>query len=310
MLTPSVSVVIPTTASRERTPLLYRAIDSVVRDGGYPIVVVNGGLYREATVAILRQRGDLTCLYVQAANHVYARLVGRLHVTSEFFAMLDDDDEYLPGALPYQLAHIEDADVLVTNGYESLDGRDRMAFSDLAVIAFDPIRWLLRDSWVHGGGALYRTDRVPAHYFHTPQSMELTYTALKLALTRSLKFDNTATFRWHHRTPESLSARGSWQDGEPEALQRMMALHPPRRVRRLLAKKYAASLHRLSNAALLAGHLGAAWMWHLRSLAPVFGDWWGTVSWPGWRYLAYSRRLVARPRFAKGPRAVVEGDNS
>jgi glycosyltransferase involved in cell wall biosynthesis len=264
-----------------------------LHDGiAHPIVVVNGALYRPETLAALQRRDDLTCLYLDRGDHCAARLVGRLAVQTEFFGMLDDDDEYLPGALRYQQDHIEEADVLITNGYEHLDGHDRMAFSDLAVIRYDPIYYLLRDSWVHGGGALYRTARVPAHYFKTPHSMELTYTALKLALSRTLKFDNTVTFRWHHRTPESLSAKPSWQGGEPEALQWMMALTKPFRFQCMLAKKYAASLHRISNAELLAGRLGSAWKWHLRSLG----------TWYGWRYLTYTRRLF----LAKRPHSVLK----
>src|SRR6266404_7546383 len=83
-------------------------------------------------------------------------------IDTPFFALLDDDDETLPGALRYQRDHIQGADVLITNGFVCEDGRDRRAFQNLEVVPRDPIGHLLgANNWVHGGGALYRTARVP-----------------------------------------------------------------------------------------------------------------------------------------------------
>jgi glycosyltransferase involved in cell wall biosynthesis len=282
-MSPSISVVIPTMASIHRTPLLFRAIASVLHDGAHPIVVVNGTRYHPDTLRALQRRTDLTCFYFDRGDHCAARLVGRLAVKTEFFALLDDDDEYLPGALRYQMEHIAGADVLVTNGFVHTNGQDQIAFKDLTHVGEDPITALLGDNcWVHPGGALYRTAQVPAHYFKAPPSMELTYTALRLVLTRKFLFDNTPTFRWYHATPESLSATPHWQFGEPDAIQRMLALQPPYRFKRMLAKKYSASLHRLFNLELAAGRRRAAWKWHLRSL----------MTWYGWRYLLASRHLL------------------
>ncbi len=285
----SISVIIPTTASALRAPLLWRALHSLQdnQDGlAVPIVVVNGSRYVPEALEYLKRRRDIHCLYLDEGNHCAARLAGRQAVETDFFAMLDDDDEYLPEAMQHQLSPLlrdPSIDVVITNGVQREHGRDAIVFTDFSTFQSDPAGHLMHDSWLRGGGALFRSARVPPHYLEVPRSMELTYMALKLALSRRLHFLNVPTFRWYRDTPESLSETRDYQQGEPEAIRRMLALNPPATIRRRLAQKYAASLHHLSNSERREGHYWAAWRYHLRSLA---------ASPYGIRYLSYTRHLV------------------
>jgi hypothetical protein len=75
-------------------------------------------------------------------------------------------------------------------------------------------------------------------------------------------------------------------EGAPEAIGKMMALNPPNRIKRRLVRKYAASLHALSDWERADGNYHAAWRYHLKSLLSPYGI----------RYLSYTRHLV---RFAQ-----------
>jgi hypothetical protein len=119
--------------------------------------------------------------------------------------------------------------------------------------------------------------------------MELTYMALKLTLTRKLRFLDAPTYRWYRDGPEHQSKSKYYMEGAPEGIDRMIDLNPPMRIRRRLAQKYAASLHFLSDWERTDGNYRAAWRHHLKSLLSVYGI----------KYLAYTRHLV---RLSREPR--------
>ena len=99
-----VSVIIPTTASSERGALLRRAIRSVVDEGALPIVVVNGSRFDPRLRQDLAATASIKCLYREEGSLPAALLEGRNSVTTEFFAVLDDDDEFTSGAFRARLA--------------------------------------------------------------------------------------------------------------------------------------------------------------------------------------------------------------
>ena len=140
----------------------------------------------------------------------------------------------------------------------------------------------MKASWLNSGGILCRTVSVPPGYFEAPGLMELTYMALKLSLSRKLLFLDRPTYRWHRDGPEPLSTTKHYIEAGPSSIRQMMALNPPLRIRRSLARKYAASLHNLSDRERTEGNYGAAWRYHLRSL----------LSLHGLQYLPYTRHLV------------------
>ena len=206
-------------------------------------------------------------------------------VETEFFGFLDDDDEYLPGAVPLRLAAlVNDAslDAVITNGYRQENGQDVVQFAAFSAIQSDPLGCLMDHAWLHSGGVLFRAARVSSDYFHVPRMMELTYMALMLVLTRRLRFLDVPTYRFYSGTAESLSDTRADHRDAPEAIRQMIALRLPAHIRRRLARKYAASLHALSDLERQDGNLWAAWRYHLKSLRLRDGI----------RYLCYTRHLM------------------
>lgn len=285
---PLVSIIIPTTANALRVPYLRRAISSLVNDQGdkvLPVVAVNGSSYVPEALDELKSRRDIRFVYVEEAGTINARLAARKIVDTEFFGLLDDDDEYLPGGIDVQLRPmLEDpsVDAVVTNGFRRENGEDAVHFPAFATFQRDPLKSLMEWPWLNSGGLLCRSRTVSPGYLEVPRSMELTYMALKLALSRTLRFVDVPTYRWHRDAPEQLSRSKRYMEGAPEGIGRMIALNPPARIKRRLARKYAASLHSLSDWERSDGNYNAAWRYHLRSLCSLYGI----------RYLPYTRHLV------------------
>ncbi len=283
-----ISVIIPTCADASRAPLLWRAIGSLLSnqdDLVLPVVVVNGSRYLSEALNDLRQRRDIRCIYREEAGTTGARLAGRRAIDTEFFGMLDDDDEYLPGAAKVQIRPLlrdPSIDVVVTNGYRRENGRDALNFPEFSTFQLNPLRSLIESPWLNSGGLLCRSDTVSSSYFEVPRSMELTYMAMKLALSRKLQFLDTPTYRWHRETSEPQSRSKRYMEGAPEAIRKMLALNPPAEIARLLERKYAASLHFLSDWERTDGNYSAAWRYHLRSLFSPYGI----------KYFPYTRHLV------------------
>lgn len=285
---PKISVIIPTCADATRASLLWRAMGSLLSDQDglvLPVVVVNGTRYLPEALNALRRRRDIRCIYREEAGTTGARLAGRRAIDTEFFGMLDDDDEYLPGAAKIQISPLlEDPsiDVVVTNGYRRENGRDAVHFPEFSKFQLNPLRSLMDWPWLNSGGLLCRSETVSSSYLEVPRSMELTYMAMKLALSRKLRFVDTPTYRWHRDTPELQSSSKRYMEGAPEAIGRMLALNPPAEIGRLLQRKRAASLHFLSDWERTDGNYDAAWRYHLRSL----------LSRSGIKYFPYTRHLV------------------
>jgi len=287
-MNPLVSVIIPTCADVLRAPLLWRAIGSLLvnqDDLVLPVVAVNGSRYLPEALNALRQRRDIRCIFVEEASTTSARLAARRVVDTEFFGMLDDDDEYLPGTAKVQIGPLlgdPSIDVVVTNGYRRENGQDVLNFPEFSTFQQDPLRSLMESAWLNSGGFLCRSETVSSSYLEVPRSMELTYMAMRLALSRKLQFLDTPTYRWHRDTPRPQSRSKYYMEGAPEAIGKMLALNPPAQIKRRLARKYAASLHSLSDWERMDGNYRAAWLYHLRSLLSFYGI----------KYFSYTRHLV------------------
>lgn len=284
----TVSIIIATTASRQRSSLLLRALRSLEQQDEtlVPIVVTNGPQSSSELIGSLRRMHDIRLLQLDEGNGPNARLAGRAAVDTEFFGFLDDDDEYLPGAVKMRLRPLSDdpsIDAVITNGYVVKSSQEQVAIPDFSAIPVDPLGHLMDRNWLASCAGLYRTERLPASYLQVPRFMEFTYLALNLALSRKLKFLDVPTYRIHRDSPDSLSNAMDYARSEPKAIRQMLELNPPARIKRLLLRKYASSLHSLSDSARAAGNYRAAWRYHLRSL----------VSPSGLRYFFYTRHLVS-----------------
>ena len=297
---PVASIIIPTCANESRAPFLRRAVSSVLNGQGglvLPLLAVNGSSYLPEVLDELRRWPGVRCLYVERAGTTSARLAARRVVDTEFFGMLDDDDEYLPGGIETQVRPMlmdASVDAVITNGYRCENGQDSIHFPAFSTFCRDPLNSLMESAWLNSGAMLCRTASIPPSYLELPRSMELTYMAMKLALTRKLHFIDEPTYRLHRDAPEQLSRTKYYMEGAPDGIRRIMALNPPAHIKRRLAQKHAASLHSLSDWERRDGNYTAAWRYHLRSLFSPHGA----------RYLTYTGRLVRLPR---GPRRASAG---
>jgi glycosyltransferase involved in cell wall biosynthesis len=285
-----VCVIIPTLACRERASSLVRAIDTVVsQEGarGVPLVVVNGNRAAPEVLEHLRRRSDIRLTVLEEASLPRALHAGRVRVDAPHFAVLDDDDELLPGALRIRLdilAEAPEADVAVTNGYLEDATRRELSIDDFRQIEADPLRMLFVRHWLPPCAGLFRTSTVTAELFDDiPEYREWTYLALRLALARRIRFAARPTFVYRTDTPDSLSKSRAYCLAGPPALARMLALPLPAGVRAALRERLGVDQHCASACELGHGHYRAAWRWHWQSLRHP----------AGWRYLPYSRALLA-----------------
>ena len=284
-----VSIIMPTTASRERATSLVRAIDTVVSQHGVrgvPLVVVNGTSGAPEVLEQLRRRVDIRLTMLEEANLPAALYAGRVMVDTPYFAVLDDDDELLPGALRTRLDALEGAsgaDIVVTNGFLVGCGRCELSIRDFDKVRIDPLRTLLVNHWLPPCGAFFRTSAVTAEFFEgMPRYREWTYLALRLALSLHINFVEQPTFVYRTDTPDSLSKSRAYCLAGPSAVARMLELPLPVDVRAALRVRLAADMHSASSRELAESNYRAAWWWHGKTLAQS----------SGWRYLPYGRKLL------------------
>lgn len=283
-----VSVIIATTCEARRWDSLCRAIESVQAPNGSEVavvVVVNGQRFDPDCLAELRNRQDLRVEYLEEGSLPAALRHGRSVVGTPFFAFLDDDDEYLEGAIRSRLQPMLDdpgVDFVVTNGYHRVGGQDASAVTDVAAVLANPLRALLRENWLASCGGLFRSERISAEYFDgRTKYYEWTLLAYKLAASRRMVFVDAATYRIND-SPGSLSKSVAFREAEIAVLRQIMDLGLPPDVIRGLRAKMGRAYHGLSNYHRQEGHPRLAWRYHLASLG--FPE--------GYRFLAYSRRLL------------------
>lgn len=286
---PAVDIIIPTTAIAARASLLKRAIASI-RNASLQsvriVVVVNGGRNDRALTDWLLEQFDVHCRFEPTASLPHALLRGRECVTAPFFGTLDDDDEYLEGAIDLRLAAIarcKESALVVTNGYRHANGVDEIVYSNLSPVSTDPLTALFAANWLNSANALYRSSDVQVEDFRDHNAYaEWTWLAFKLALKGSrICVVDKPSFRIHD-TPGSLSKSERYALAYMSLYHRMLGLCPPARVRRLIHRRMSAAWHDFSVRALVEHNKTKAWTCHMRSL----------VLSGGMAYLPYTRRLL------------------
>jgi len=285
----SVTVFIPTAATKKRFPALKRAVYSVRKSSSKPlkiIVVVNGDSYCDEAVDWIKSQHDIRYVYEKMPSQANAALIARGLVDTPFFSTLDDDDEYLESAtdtkLNELLAHPE-ADLVVTNGYFCRDNFDSVLYKNFTDASKDPLRYLFKFNWLHNCNALYRTESIGVDFFVDPHlNIEWTWLAYKMSLAKkNILFLDKTTFRFHD-TPGSLSKSEAYMNAHMPLCERMLRKNPPQDVVRLIRERMSMDWHCRSDRALQAGRYGEALSSHLRSLFLPGGS----------RFLLYSRRLI------------------
>jgi succinoglycan biosynthesis protein ExoO len=124
MTAPStVSGILPTVATPDRTTCLTRALGSVLAQEGVrvdPIVVANGSDCDPVLLGTLARRRHIRLLHRDESGRACAISAGRDLVDAPYFAELDDDDWLLPGALATRAARLDAdpaVDVVVSKGF-------------------------------------------------------------------------------------------------------------------------------------------------------------------------------------------------
>lgn len=285
---PEVSVIMPTKAMSERAALIQRALDSILsqeRVRVFPIVVVNG-VDRDPSLtdAIVHDR-RLEVIELEPSGIPGALRAGREAVTTEWFASLDDDDQFLPGALSRRVEALRarnEFDTVITNGILRSNGVDRLHREEMASLEEAPLDALAHGNWLLPGAWLCRTDRVGGWLFDDmPNALECTYLAIRFAQSCKACFLDEPTVVWHRDTPGSASKSRRYILDCHAALGKLLALSLPARTKRWLSARRAEVAHRIADAQLHERQLACAWRWHLRSLSHP----------AGWRYLTFTLRL-------------------
>ncbi len=270
--------------------MLERAIRSVVSQQGVTLevlVVVNGNRIEPSLLKQLEDNSDLRVLKREEGNVSAARYHGVCSAKSEFFCFLDDDDEFLPGAMLKRLELFEEhpnADVIVTNGY-TYTGRDELHVSVLSAeeINREPAMTLLKMNWFASLAPTFRKATCAASFFNIRyRYFELTYLFFVLISSgKKIVYDASLTYRRFADNPLSSSKSDAYAAFYPTFLQELYALPLEREIKRAINGKYISALNNLSGSHLSGGRMMAAWRAHLECLRRG-----------GWQFLPYTRHLL------------------
>ncbi len=274
-----VSVIIGTTCVPARERCLERALASILSQDVpvEPIVVVNGPWFSRPLFERLSSTPEIHTVYLEQPGLGGALRLGRGLVTQPFFAFLDDDDVYLPGALSTRMAAIqhEAADLLVTDGIQ-VDGQP--CHRDAAFVNADPMRAFLERNWLASCAALYRSSTVPAEYFDSlPAILEWTALAYRLLEDhKKIRYTSDVTYRLYDSPGSaSKSFRSETARLERELLQRLFARSGRTDLTALVRTRLRDSAHHESELHFRRGNIAEAWRCHGECLC--FNGW---VYWP------------------------------
>jgi len=284
-----VTAIIPTACVKERAESLTRAISSLHAASRDPItilLVINGNRFDSSLAAKLRSRTDIKVAQIPEGSAPLAQLHGRTLVDTEFFCFLDDDDEYLPGAIDGRIEALErepTAALVATNGYRNTDGIDTLVFQQLQTVPHDPLFALFRENWLASCGGLFRSDDVGVEFFERPhQYLEWTWLAFRIGRSgKRIVILDQPSFRIFD-TPSSVSKTSAYLRSHVALYRRMLQEPLPGRVSTEIRKRLVIALSMQSLASLQEEKLGAAWAYHLQALS-MRG---------GWRYARQTLRLA------------------
>ncbi|MES1981090.1 MAG: glycosyltransferase family 2 protein [Pseudomonadota bacterium] len=287
---PVVSVIVPTTCEKTRSEFIERAIASILDQAGAEldvIIVVNGDRLDTALLNQLESTAQLRVIRIAEGNVSVARYAGVANARGSFFCFLDDDDEFLPGAIKQRLDIFDrfpDADIVVTNGYVFTDHDEPLVTQPLeSQINGNPAKSFLNCNWFASPASLFRANRIePAIFDMKYKYFEWTYLFfLLLSQRKSIRFDSCLTYRIYRDHSYSVSKSTEYYSSYPAFLLALNDLPLDTPIRKIISGKYAASLNSLSNMQMSQGCLRQAWIAHIKCL--IHG---------GWRYLPYTRHLL------------------
>lgn len=284
------TVIIPTLCEAVRQQSLLSAINSAFRASKAPIkilIVVNGNRFGENLLIQLQHRSDVEVIKIEEASLTAAHIVGRKNVNTEFFSFLDDDDEYLEGALDQRIEILDSdqsRDLVVTNGFNRKLATDKLTYSRLGNVGTNPLFELFEENWLSSCNSLFRTSTIDISYFEDPHSqMEWTWLAFRLIMSGKIVCAlDGPTFRCND-TPGSLSKSSKFIYSRVGLYSRMLEMSPPKPIVDIIFRRMSNAWHEISVFELDGGSRKRAIYAHIRSL---------TAHRQGWQFLLYTRRLL------------------
>lgn len=285
-----ISVIIPTKCQNTRAELLYRAIDSILKQTDVSveiIVVVNGDHYDQSLVSHLENIPKLKIIFHKVANVSVARYIGLCHARGEYFCFIDDDDEFLEEAFKIRLALFakHDVDFVITNGVLHKAGKDTLVVnSEFAKeILRNPAKSFLQRNWCGSLAPLFKRKSIDPELFNFSfKYFEVTYLFfLLLSQGKRLCFGEEATYRVYEDNPLSVSKTLEYSRAYPEFLLGLGSLPLEKNIKQIIHEKYLTALNMQSNLEMQRGELSMAWKSHVKCL-----------SHGGWQYFAYTRHLL------------------
>lgn len=284
-----ITTIIPTLCESARQESLYRAIASIQRASKQSVrilIVVNGQRFDLQLLEALRARNDLHVIQFSEGSLIKAQLEGRKRVTTKYFSFLDDDDEYLPNALDIRSEPLEsnpNIDFVISNGYLSIEGHDRILYSRLKNAEQDPLPELFNENWLHNCNHLFRSSSITEEYFEDAHAyMEWTWLAFRFGLAGKIfAAIDTPTFRYND-TPGSLSKSSKFLDSRVELYRRMLTFKPESDIAEIIQRRMCAAYHDISAHHLINGNRREALRAHFLSLCS---------HWSGLKYLTYTRHF-------------------
>lgn len=289
---PKVCAIVRSTGDRTRVELLERAVTSILTQTGIDvecIVVFNGSDFDDGLLKWTQAQRHTRTFVLDRADKALATLMGRALASGDFFCFLDDDDEYLPGALAFRANYLAERpllDCVATNGYYVSERRVRPVFAKAERFAREGyVESLLHSrNWLASCGGMFRSSTVPAAYFtNLTRHREWTLIAYRIATDLRVDFVNRLCYRVYNLAG-SQSKRSSYVDAGVEVIDAMLAW--PRGAR------YAAALRRQKARA----YRGAASYYRIcHDFGRAWSAYWRALRSPGgWRHAPYGALLMLR----------------
>jgi glycosyltransferase involved in cell wall biosynthesis len=261
---PRMTVVIASACTRERGDALRRACESILSGNAHltrVLVVANGPKCDSAVLAWLAAQPNVELVRIVSGSYPLARRVGAELAGTEFIAFLDDDDEYLPESVTERIQCLDaqpNAAALITNGLVCAGGTESPLFPPLDQLSPDPVLRTLQHGW-QAAMVTLRTAAVNLSVLDTEvRQYEWTYTALCLALTKTVAVQDVVLFRYY-LTPGSLSQGVEHVLAGPAFWDRVIAMVRGSKYERLARERQGRAMHDAAAVLLVRGELRRAW---------------------------------------------------
>jgi len=285
-----ISIIIPTGCETSRCEVLNRSIDSVLSQKGVAlelILVLNGPRVDDQVAEQLHQHANIRIIRLPDGNVSLARLAGIRAVRGELFCFLDDDDEFLSGALKIRVStmrSIRDADVVVTNGLiREIEDQPMVSEAFAKDIKANLPKSILKINWFASAASTFRKAAIEESLFDFPyRYFEWTFLFFSLiANKKNLLYIHNITYRKYENTPLSVSKSDAYLLSCPSVLLDVLRLPISIPLKTGVKRKLCSALNAVSKLHRRRNEFLSAWISHLRCL-----------KYGGWRFAPYTWTLM------------------